>query len=81
MKQWIEMNRALGHFCAHTDQIGPGEPPDREMSEMTLHALQTQEIQTLEVWGRARYLLVTESPHVLRVDGEKNWLRNETKIT
>ena len=31
------MNRALGHFCAHTGLIGPGEPPeDGEMSEMTL---------------------------------------------
>ena len=31
------MNRALGHFCAHTSKIGPGEPPDDgEMSEMTL---------------------------------------------
>ena len=32
-----EMNRALGHFCAHTGYIGPEEPPeDGEMSEMTL---------------------------------------------
>ena len=31
------MNRALGHFCAHTGLIGPGErPEDGEMSEMTL---------------------------------------------
>ena len=31
------MNRALGHFCAHTGYIGQGEPPeDGEMSEMTL---------------------------------------------
>ena len=31
------MNRVLGHFCPHTGQIGPGEPPeDGEMSEMTL---------------------------------------------
>ena len=22
------MNRALGHFCAHTGKIGPGEPPE-----------------------------------------------------
>ena len=28
------MNRALGHFCAHIVQIGPGEPP--EDGEMTL---------------------------------------------
>ena len=25
-----------GHFCAHTGYIGPGEPGDGEMSEMTL---------------------------------------------
>ena len=32
-----EMNRALGHCCAHTGQIGPGEPlEDGEMSEITL---------------------------------------------
>ena len=32
-----EMNRALGHYCAHTGETGPGEPPeDGEMSEMTL---------------------------------------------
>ena len=33
-----EMNRALGHFCAHIGLIGPREPPeeDGEMSEMTL---------------------------------------------
>ena len=31
------MNRALGHFCAHTVKIGSGEPTeDGEMSEMTL---------------------------------------------
>ena len=29
-----EMNRAFGHFCAHTGSIGPGEPP--EDGEMTL---------------------------------------------
>ena len=32
-----EMNRALGHLCAHIGQTGPGEPPeDGEMNEMTL---------------------------------------------
>ena len=32
-----EMNRALGHLCAHIGQTGPGEPPeDGEMIEMTL---------------------------------------------
>ena len=29
------MNRALGHFCVHKSQIGPGEPSENgEMSEM-----------------------------------------------
>ena len=23
-----EMSRALGYFCAHTELIGPGEPPE-----------------------------------------------------
>ena len=32
-----EMNRALGHLCAHIGKNGPGEPPeDGEMNEMTL---------------------------------------------
>ena len=33
-----EMNRALGHFCAHIGLTGPGEPPEEiiEMIEMTL---------------------------------------------
>ena len=32
-----EMNRAIGHFCAHMGLIRPEEPPeDGEMSEMTL---------------------------------------------
>ena len=31
-----EMNRALGHLCAHIGQTGPGEPPeDGEMIGMT----------------------------------------------
>ena len=30
----IEMYQALGHFCAHTGQIGPGEPSGN--GEMTL---------------------------------------------
>ena len=30
-----EMNRALGHLCAHIGYTGPGEPPeDGEMIEM-----------------------------------------------
>ena len=32
-----EMNRALGHLCAHIGYTGPGESPeDGEMNEMTL---------------------------------------------
>ena len=32
-----EINRALGHLCAHIGYTGPGEPPeDGEMIEMTL---------------------------------------------
>ena len=32
-----ELNRALGHLCAHIGYTGPGEPPeDGEMIEMTL---------------------------------------------
>ena len=32
-----EMNRALGHLCAHIDQTGPGEPFEYgEMNEMSL---------------------------------------------
>ena len=35
--KWNEMNRALGHLCAHIGWTGPGEPPeDGEMIEMTL---------------------------------------------
>ena len=31
---------ALGHFCAHTGLIGPGEPrEDGEMSEMTVRGV------------------------------------------
>ena len=32
-----EMNRALGHFCAHIGYTGPGEPPENgEMIKLTL---------------------------------------------
>ena len=35
--KWNEMNRALGHLCAHIGSTGPGEPPEEgEMIEMTL---------------------------------------------
>ena len=39
IRKWNEneMNRALGHLCAHIGWTGPGEPPgDGEMIEMTL---------------------------------------------
>ena len=37
LASWNEMNRALGHLCAHIGYTGPGEPPeDGEMIEMTL---------------------------------------------
>ena len=37
MQKWNEMNRALGHLCAHIGWTGPGKPPeDGEMIEMTL---------------------------------------------
>ena len=35
---WNEMNRVLGHICAHIDLTGLGEPP--EDGEMTV-TLQT----------------------------------------
>ena len=35
--KWNEMNRALGHLCAHIGYTRPREPPeDGEMNEMTL---------------------------------------------
>ena len=36
-RQKNEMNRALGHLCAHIGETGPGEPPeDGGMNKMTL---------------------------------------------
>ena len=59
-----EMNRALGHFCAHTGWTGPGEPPEAgEMSEMTPPCRHRIWNSNREVWGRALYLSVTETPH------------------
>ena len=61
-----EMNRASGHFCAH--KLGLENllrmvrwvrwhgPPDTGF-----------EIQILEVWSRARYLSITETPHNIYV--------------
>ena len=57
-----EMNRPLGHLCALIGWTGPGEPPeDGEMIEMTLSS--RLEILALAVWGPARYLSVTKTPH------------------
>ena len=37
IKKRNEMNRVLGHLCAHIGSTGPGEPPeDGEMNDMTL---------------------------------------------
>ena len=64
LNKWNEMNRALGHLRAHIGLTGPGEPPeDGEMIEMTLSSRHRFEIRALAVWGRARYLSVTEAPH------------------
>ena len=57
-----EMNRVLGHICAHIGQTGPEEPPgDGEMNT----ALQTQDSKFVSrgVWDLACYLSVTEVPH------------------
>ena len=59
-----EMNRALGHLCAHIGLTGPGEPPeDGEMIEMTLSS--RHRIQNSSPGGlRPSTLpLVTEAPH------------------
>ena len=53
--EWV-----LGHLSAHISKAGPGEPPeDGEMNESDTGF----EIRPLAVWGRARYLSVTEAPH------------------
>ena len=37
LRKWNEMNRALGHLCAHIDYTGPEESPeDGAMNDMTL---------------------------------------------
>ena len=54
------MNGTLGHMCTYIGQTGSGEPPeDDAMNEMPSRL----EIRALAVWGRARYLSVTEAPH------------------
>ena len=43
------MNQALGHFCAHTGLIWPGEPAeDGDMSEMTLSS--RHRIRNIKSW-------------------------------
>ena len=60
-EKWDEMNRALGHLCAKLGKeillrmvrwLRWHWPPDTRF-----------EIRALAVWGRARYLSVTEAPH------------------
>ena len=46
------MNRALGHLLRVVRWLRWHCPPDTEF-----------EIRALAVWGRARYLSVTEAPH------------------
>ena len=62
--KWNEMNRALGHLCAHIGYTGPGEEV-RMVRWLRWHCLPDTgfEIRALAVWGRARYLSVTEAPH------------------
>ena len=69
------MNRALGHFCAHTGLIGPGEPTeDGEMGAMTLpsgHRIRNSNPEAEHATSRSRRLPTYE---VLRVDGEETFL-------
>ena len=72
------MNRVLGHLFTHVGKIGPGEQPeDGEMNETTLPSAST----ALVVWGRARYLSVTDAPQnteYLLVSGEETFCSFET---
>ena len=49
-----EMNRALGHLCAHIGLPGPGKPPENgEMIEMTLssrHRIRKNGTLTTDKW-------------------------------
>ena len=56
-----EMNRALGHLCAKLGQ----ENLLRMVRWLRWHCPPDTgfEIRALTVWGRARYLSVTEAPH------------------
>ena len=56
------MNGVLGDISAHIGCTGPRETPeDDEMNEMTLPSDTGFEIWALAVWGRGRYLSVTEA--------------------
>ena len=67
------MNGVLGHLGTHIGSAGPGKPPeDGEMNDMTPDA--GFGVRALAVWGRTRYLSVTEALHnieSLRVSGEE----------
>ena len=75
MDEINEINRALGHFCAHTGQIEPGQPPeDGEMSETSLssrHRIRNSNPGGLGLplghGGSTQY-------RVLRVRGEEEFL-------
>ena len=70
----IGMNRALGHLCAHA-KLGQ-ENLLRMVRWLRWHCPPDTvfEIRALAVWGRARYLSVTEAPHNTDVDGEETFL-------
>ena len=60
------MNRALGHFCAHTLQAKLCEENLLRMVRWVRRHCPPDtgfDIQTLAVWNRARYLSVTEAPY------------------
>ena len=58
----LKMNRALGHVCAHIQAKLGHENILRMVRSVRWHCPPDPrfEIQTLKVWGRARYLSVTE---------------------
>ena len=58
------MNRVLGHMLAHMCLTGQEEPSEDDgMYEMTLPS--RHKIRALVIWGRPRYLSVTEVPHII----------------
>ena len=53
---WNEMNRALGHLCAHIGWTGPGEPPeDGEIDDWDDTVLQTQDSKFEPWWAEAEH--------------------------